>query len=245
MSAFLEVINLTKRFGGLIAVNNISFKIDKGEIIGLIGPNGAGKTTVINMISGLLSPTSGRIKFEGKDITNLGAHKICKLGIGRTFQIVRVFPEVSVFEHIMIGAIARYGVLANERSLRQKVMEILEFTGLVRKKDVPAKNLTAVEKKLLELASALATKPKLLLLDELAAGLNPTELDEVLTLLKEINKMGITLLIVEHVMKFVMTLSKRIIVLHNGIKIAEGSPSEIARDKKVIESYLGEGYSLA
>jgi branched-chain amino acid transport system ATP-binding protein len=241
----LEVVNISKYFGGLAAVNNFSFNIDEGEIVGLIGPNGAGKTTTLNMIAGFYNPTSGKIKFEGKDITKFNAHKVCRLGIARTFQIVRVFPEVNVFEHVMIGAIAREGIRANKESLKQRVTEVLEFVGLMKKKDVLAKNLTAADKKRLELASALATRPKLLLLDELAAGLNPTEIDETLTLLKEINKMGVTLLVVEHVMRFVMGLSERIIVMHHGEKIAEGSPSVVATDKKVIESYLGEEYSIA
>ncbi|MEM3788900.1 MAG: ABC transporter ATP-binding protein [Candidatus Bathyarchaeia archaeon] len=241
----LEVKDLCKRFGGLKAVNNLSFGIEEGEIVGLIGPNGAGKTTTLNMIAGFYNPTSGTIKFEGKDITKYSAHKVCGLGIARTFQIVRVFPEVNVFEHIMIGAIAREGIRANKESLKQHVSEVLKLVGLTEKKDTLAKNLTAVDKKRLELASALATKPKLLLLDELAAGLNPTEIDETLTLLKEINKMGITLLVVEHVMKFVMGLCERIIVIHYGEKIAEGPPSVVSTDRKVIESYLGEEYHAA
>jgi len=241
----LEVINLSKHFGGLAAVNNLSFSIKEGEIVGFIGPNGAGKTTTLNMIAGFYNPTSGTIKFEGRDITKFNAHKVCNLGIARTFQIVRVFPEVNVFEHVMIGAIAREGIRAGKESLKQRVTEVLELVALTKMKDALAKNLTAAYKKRLELASALATKPKLLLLDELAAGLNPTEIDETLTLLKEINKMGIALLVVEHVMKFVMGLSERIIVIHHGEKIAEGSPSAVATNKKVIESYLGEGYSVA
>ncbi|MEM3641644.1 MAG: ATP-binding cassette domain-containing protein [Candidatus Bathyarchaeia archaeon] len=165
----LEVKDLCKRFGGLKAVNNFSFSVEEGEIVGLIGPNGAGKTTTLNMLAGFYNPTSGTIKFEGKDITKFRAHKVCSLGIARTFQIVRVFPEVNVFEHVMVGAIAREGVRANKESLKRRVTEVLEFVGLIKKKDTLAKNLTAADKKRLELASALATKPKMLLLDELAA----------------------------------------------------------------------------
>lgn len=245
MIAMLEVTNLNKYFGGLAAVKNFSFNINEGEVLGLIGPNGAGKTTTLNMIAGFYKPTSGTIKFKEEDITGLNAHQVCRKGVGRTFQIVRFFAEMNVFDHVMVGAIARRGIRASREDIERQVTDVLEITGLITKKDVLTKNLTIADKKRLELATALATEPKLLLLDEVAAGLNPTETDEILEVLRKINRMGVTLLVVEHVMKVVMGISDRIVAIHYGEKIAEGSPKELATNKKVIEAYLGEAYTIA
>ncbi|MFQ6084765.1 MAG: ABC transporter ATP-binding protein [Candidatus Bathyarchaeia archaeon] len=236
----LEVHNLTKRFGGLVAVNNVSFHIEEGEILGLIGPNGAGKTTLFNLITNLISPDSGTVKFDGTDITRLKPHEICRLGIARTFQIMRPFHDMSVFYNVLVGALCKTESLDEAE---EETSRVLDLIGLKNRGQVKARNLTAADLKFLEMARALATKPKLLLLDELVAGLNPVETEKALSLLKKIRDMGVTLCLVEHVMGAVMSVSNRIIVLNEGSVIAEGTPREISKNSHVIEVYLGEGYA--
>ncbi|MEM2226751.1 MAG: ABC transporter ATP-binding protein [Candidatus Bathyarchaeia archaeon] len=240
MTDILEVRGLTKRFEGLVALSNVSLNVKEGEILGLIGPNGAGKTTLFNCITGFHSPDAGSVIFDGEDITNLVPHIIARKGIARTFQVVRAFHSMSVLDSVITGALCK---ARDVKEAKRIAMEVLEFTGLMKKKNIPAHSLTIVDRKRLGLASALATKPRLLLLDEVVAGLNPVEIDEIVGLLRRIREAGITLFVVEHVMRLIMSIADRIIVLHHGEKIAEGRPREIAENQKVIEAYLGERYA--
>ncbi len=240
--SLLEVSNLTKRFGGLTAVRDLSFSVDEGMIMGLIGPNGAGKTTTFNMISGFILPSEGTVQFDGRVLNGMKPHEICALGLARTFQIVQPFPEITALENVMIGAFVRY---SNTYDARKKAMETLERVGLASRANSLAKDLPLLALKRLEIAKALATEPKMLLLDEVAAGLNAVEVEEVLDLVKELNRDGITFLLVEHVMKVVMSLSDRIVVLNFGEKIAEGTPQEVSRDPQVLKAYLGEEVFVA
>jgi branched-chain amino acid transport system ATP-binding protein len=241
MSTILEVKQLRKQFGGVVAVDDNSFAVEKGIRLGIIGPNGAGKTTTFNMIAGYYRPTSGTIEFEGRRISGLKPHKISQLGIGRTFQNVRAFRELSVYDHVMAGALAHGLHLRPTPEQVDKVEDILEWTNLRPHRDATVKNQTIAWQRRIELATALATNPKLLLLDELMAGLTFVEIEEMLTLLKRVNEeMGITLVVVEHVMKAIMELCRHIVVLNYGRIIAEGTPHEVSNNKAVIEAYLGE-----
>jgi branched-chain amino acid transport system ATP-binding protein len=237
----LEVNGLTKSFGGLVAVKSLDLKVARGEILGLIGPNGSGKTTVFNLITGLLKPDAGVIKFEGEDITGLEPHVICRRGIARTFQLVRVFPNMTVLQNVMVARLYGREAARSLEEARKECEEVLRSVGLEGKRDLPAGSLTLVERKRLELARALASRPKLLLLDEALAGLNPVETEAALRLIKGIRDSGVTIVMVEHVMKAVMGVCDRVVVLDAGEKIAEGPPLEVARDKRVVEAYLGRG----
>ena len=231
----LEGKGVTKYFGGLAALKDVDFEIEEGEIVGLIGPNGSGKTTLLNCISGVLVPTSGRIYFLGQDITGLKPHKICKLGIGRTFQIPRPFMNMTVLENTMVCTDGD----------RERALEAVRHVNLEEKINVLSKTLTFHERRRLEIARALAVNPKIILLDEVAAGLNPKEIVEFTGLIRKIrDELGITILWVEHVMKAIMTTAERIIVLNKGTKITEGTPKEVAENPEVIEAYLGEEYKI-
>lgn len=234
---FLEVDNLGIRFGGLVAVDDFSFHIDQGEIVGLIGLNGAGKTTAFNLISGALNPTTGTIKFKGEDITGLKPFEICRKNMVRTFQGINLFSHMTAMENVITGLL--FGAQADKSRIEQETMELLEFVELSEKKDVLAQDLPIAEQKRLEIARALATRPELLMLDEVMAGLNPPEVTSALKLIRKINNRGITIFLIEHIMQAIMGVSDRIIVLHYGRKIAEATPDEISINKKVIEVYLG------
>ena len=238
----LEVHGLTRRFGGLVAVNDLSFEVNEGEMIGLIGPNGSGKTTTFSMLSGALRPSAGTITFNGQRIDGLKANKVCRKGLARTFQVVQPFPDITATENVMIGAFVNVG---GARQAETKAREMLERVGLTAKADTLAKELTLLQLKRLEIAKALATEPKLLLLDEVAAGLTSTEVDVMLELVRQLNTKGITCIIVEHVMRFVMNLSHRCIVIDFGSQIAEGTPEEVLNNPAVHAAYLGEEASIA
>jgi branched-chain amino acid transport system ATP-binding protein len=239
--AFLQVIDLVKDFGGVVANDHVSFDIDQGEIIGLIGPNGAGKTTLFNCIVGYHKPDSGKVLFKGKDITGLKPFMTNREGIGRTFQIMKVTTGMSVLENVMVGAFCR---MDHRPIARKEASEILGFLGLEGVKEYHLNELPIASQKKVGLARALATQPELLMLDEVASGLNPKETEEMVDLIKKIHQeKKITLFLIEHVMEVVMPISQRVIVLDGGEKIAEGLPKEIVRSERVIKAYLGEKYA--
>ena len=237
MSALLEVQGVGKRFRGLLAVDNVSFTVAEGDIFAVIGPNGAGKTTLFNMIAGVLTPDQGSITFAGQRVDGLRSDEICRRGIGRTFQLVRPFPALSVEDNVIVGAMLHRPDLA---AARARAHEVLWQIDLFAKRDQRASTLTLPDRKRLEVARALATDPKLLLLDEVMAGLRPAETDRMVAILTTLNReTGLTILLIEHVMRAVMALAERVLVLHHGAAIAEGPPDAVVREPAVVESYLG------
>ncbi len=238
--ALLQVENVSKSFGGLVAINKVSFSIDKGEIVGLIGPNGAGKTTLFNVTNGFYAPNRGRVLFNGREISRLKPHKVCRRGIARTFQVVKPLQRLSVLDNVIAASFIH---APSRRQAREHALEILEFARLYDDRDAISKGLPLGKRKRLEIARALATEPELLLLDESFAGLNPTELDESIDIVGRIKKKGITMMVIEHHMKVIMSISDRIVVLNYGEKIAEGTPAEIGANPQVIVAYLGEEHA--
>jgi len=236
----LKIVNVTKRFGGLIALNSVNSVVHKGEIVGLIGPNGAGKTTLFNVVTGFLKPDSGEVFFKGWKISGWTPQKICKIGVARTFQIPKPFMDLTVLDNVAVAVMFGRKHTSNIKEARKEARELLKFVGLLNKQEMLPSGLTAADLRKLEICKGLATNPELLLLDEVFAGLNPTEVMEMLELVGKINKsLNITIFMIEHVMKAVMSIAQRIYVLHYGEVIAEGSPIEIAKDEKVIDAYLG------
>ena len=241
--SFLKIEKLCKAFGGLRAINNLDFHVDEGEIVGIIGPNGSGKTTSLNLVTGFLKPDSGKIAFRGEDITGLARYRVCQKGIARTFQLCKPFLDFTALQNVMVGRVYGQEPCGNMKTAATESSEILEKVGLLNKAEIMVKDLTVMERKRLELARALATKPTLLLLDELLAGLNLAEADEACKLIKNIRDSKIAIIMVEHIVKAVTCVSDRIIVLNMGEKIAEGSPEEIVHHPKVIEVYLGKSHA--
>jgi branched-chain amino acid transport system ATP-binding protein len=236
----LEGQDVTKYFGGLAAVSHVDFHVDKGEIVGLIGPNGAGKTTLFNLISGAIPFKSGEIIFKDQKLKGLKPNKICKMGVGRTFQEIKIFADMPVFQNVLMGAFFGTPTRISGADAAKEATQALEFVELSAMSAIPVQDLTLVNQKRVEVARALSTKPELLLLDELMAGLNATETSEAMELVTRIRDSGITIFMVEHVMKAIMGICERIMVLHHGEKITDGTPQEIAANKTVIEIYLGE-----
>jgi branched-chain amino acid transport system ATP-binding protein len=236
----LECRGVTKRFGGLVAVNDVSFSIKEGDIVGLIGPNGAGKTTLFNVINGFYKPDKGEIWFNGNNVTGFPPHKICKIGMGRTFQLVKSFNRLSVLENVVVGGLFGKQHQTGLKEIEEEAYTLLSRLGLDQKGEVLTRDLNIIDRKLVELCRALATQPKFLMLDEIISGLTPTEVTYFLDVLKDIQReTGVTIFLIEHIMKAIMSISRNIIVIHHGVKIAEGTPQEIANDEQVINAYLG------
>ncbi len=238
--SLLEVEGITKRFGGLAAVAGVDLRVAEGEVVGLIGPNGAGKTTLFNLLSGALTPDAGTIRFRGDNVTGLKSHQMCRRGVARTFQSVRVFGSLPACVNVALAATFGRADGVSLKQAEDEAARLLDLTGLAAFSRTPARDLTLANQKRLEIARALASKPRLLLIDELMAGLNPTELAQTMDLVAAIRDLGITICMIEHVMKAIMNICNRIVVLHHGEKIAEGTPEEIARSRMVVEVYLGE-----
>jgi branched-chain amino acid transport system ATP-binding protein len=238
--AYFRVEKLVKKFGGLMAVNDVTFDVEKGEIFGLIGPNGSGKTTTFNMISGVYPPTSGKVFYRDREIQGMKSHRICHLGVGRTFQVVKPLGRMTVLDNVIAAAFSRVNSMKEARSA---ALRTVEFCGLSPVQEVLAKSLPIAGRKRLEIARAMATRPDLLLLDETAAGLNPTELVAAIELIRKIRESGTTVIIIEHIMHVIMTISDRIHAINFGQTIAEGTPKEVAANQAVIEAYLGTDYA--
>ena len=242
----LRAQGISKRFGGVIANDRVDLDVHEGEIVGLIGPNGAGKTTLFNMLGGVRPagsrpfPNAGTVRFDGHDVTRLPAHRICHLGIGRAFQIVQIFDDMSVLMNVSVGAMVR---AASMSEAEERALDVLHVVGMQSKAGTLGSDLTIAERKKLEVARALATDPKLLMLDEVMAGLTPREVNEAVDLVKRINERGVTVLLVEHVLEAVMSACSRVVVLHQGRKIADAAPSDVVRDPAVVDAYLGGGHA--